>query len=220
MADIRSYAKAVERFVRGAPLTYLWLVILLITTAMLHGLSKGERHSVLVHSSTNLSHLGKDPLHVLFYSLFFIDGRYWWPYLALFTLFLAPAEHWLGQWRWLTVGLTAHVAATYISEGVLYQEIQHHLASGKLIRATDIGVSYFLVGVMAVLAYRIVAPWRWVYLVGLFGIFAAAIYLRPGFTAVGHFSAIFIGLCFYPMARRRDGPLWDPARMRVFLSRR
>ena len=179
MADIRSFGKAVERFVRGAPLTYLWLIILLVTTYMLQGLSRGQRHSVLVHSSTNLSHLTKDPLHVLFYSLFFIDGRYWWPYLVLFTLFLAPAEHWLGHWRWLIVGLTSHVAATYVSEGVLSWQVQHHLEPGKLIRATDIGVSYFLVGVMAVLAYRIVAPWRWVYLIGLFGFFAAALYVDP-----------------------------------------
>ena len=70
-----------------------------------------------------------DPLDALLSSLLWIDGRYWTPYLLLFTLFLAPAEHWLGQIRWLTVGLTAHVAATYISEGLLYLEIQYHQAS-------------------------------------------------------------------------------------------
>jgi hypothetical protein len=146
---------------------------------------------------------------------------------VLFTLFLAPAEHWLGHWRWLIVGLTSHVAATYISEGVLYLKIHHHhlashFASGKFgpTNATDIGVSYFLVGVMALLAFRIVPPWRWVYLVVLIGGFAIALYVKSGFTGIGHFSAIFIGLCFYPMARRRDGPLWDPARLRVLLNRR
>jgi hypothetical protein len=65
----------VWRFVRGAPLTYLWLSVLLATTVIQH-------------------------------------SRSWTPYLTLFTLFLAPAEHWLGQRRWLTVGLTAHIAAT------------------------------------------------------------------------------------------------------------
>ena len=66
-----------------------------------------------------------------------------------------------GQNAWLTVGLTAHIGATYISEGLLYLEIQYHQAPQKLVYATDIGVSYFLVGVMAVLAYHIARPWRW-----------------------------------------------------------
>ena len=33
---------------------------------------------------------------MLFQSLLWIDGKYWWPYLLVFTLFLAPAERWLG----------------------------------------------------------------------------------------------------------------------------
>lgn len=210
---LKTWGTAVWRFVRSAPLTYLWLITLLITTIIQHQLTRRELHSVLIHSSTNLHHLGTDPLYVLWFSLFWIDGRYWTPYLVLFTLFLAPAEQWLGQIRWLTVGLTAHVAATYISEGVLYLEIQHHLAPERLVHARDIGVSYFLVGVMAVLAYRITPPWRWGYLAVLILFWGVALIVKPGFTGIGHFSAIFIGLCFYPMARRRDGPLWNPARL-------
>ena len=86
---------------------------------------------------------------MLFSSLLWIDGRNLEPYLLLFTLFLAPAEHWLGHLRWLTVGLTSHILATYISEGILYFAIEEHDASQRLIHARDIGVSYFLVGVMA-----------------------------------------------------------------------
>jgi hypothetical protein len=50
---------------------------------------------------------------VLIQSLLWIDGQYWWPYLVVFTLFLAPAERWLGRLRWLVVGivgvLTYHI---------------------------------------------------------------------------------------------------------------
>ena len=199
---LRGWLAAAWRFVRTAPLTYLWLAVLLGTT--IRQLQAGRHlHRLLVHASTNIHDLATDPLHVLFESLLWIDGRSWTPYLLLFTLFLAPAEHWLGQMRWLTVGLTAHVGATYISEGWLYLAIQSHHAPERLVHATDIGVSYFLVGVIAVLAYRIARPWRWVYLAVLITVFVVLLITQFNFTAIGHFSAIFIGLLFYPLTRQR-----------------
>jgi hypothetical protein len=61
------------------------------------------------------------------------------------------------------VGLTAHVGATYVSEGLLDLAIDFQHGPHKLVNAEDInlpGVSYFLVGVMAVLTYHIARPWR------------------------------------------------------------
>jgi hypothetical protein len=198
-------------------LTYLWLIVLLITTIIQRTASRRHLHFLLVHNSTNIRHLATDPLNALFSSLLWIDGRYWTPYLLLFTLFLAPAEHWLGKIRWLTVGLTAHISATYISEGLLYLEIQYHHAPQKLVHATDIGVSYFMVGLIAVLAYHIAMPWRWGYLAILILIFTVPLVIDANFTAIGHFSAIFIGLLFYPVARARNGSPVNPAKLVVAL---
>jgi hypothetical protein len=215
---------AVWHFVSGAPLTYGWLVVLLITTIIQrHFLTHREYHAVVLDSSTNIHHLLKDPLEVLIYSLLWIDGRYWAPYLVLFTLFLAPAEHWLGHLRWLTVGLTAHVGATYISEGLLKLAIDYHQAPEKLMHAHDIGVSYFLVGVMAVLTYHIARPWRWGYVAVLFIIFGFPLIttdrIELNFTAIGHFASILIGLCFYPMARERRRPPLNPAKFKTAFRR-
>ncbi|MBO0864633.1 MAG: hypothetical protein J2P16_06135 [Mycobacterium sp.] len=206
------WLKAGWRFVRSAPLTYLWLAVLLVTTVWQYQLNRHELHSLLVHRSTNIHHLGTDPLYVLFSSLFWVDDKDWLSCLVLFTLFLAPAERWLGQIRWLTVGLTAHIVATYVSEGLLYLAIQRHLEPERMVHVRDVGVSYFLVGVMAVLTYHIAPPWRWGYLAAVVIYYGAGLIANPNFTAIGHCSAIFIGLCFYPMARRRDGPLINPAR--------
>jgi hypothetical protein len=210
---MKGWLTAAWRFVRSAPLTYLWLIVLLITTIIQRHLTRRELHAVLVHRSTNLHDLATDPLRVLFESLLWVDGRYWTPYLVLFTLFLAPAEHWLGEIRWLTVGLTAHVGATYISEGLLYLAIQHHMAPERLVNARDIGVSYFMVGVMAVLAYHVALPWRWGYLAVLITVFTVPLFIHLNFTAIGHFSSIFIGLLFYPVARGRNGPPVNPAKL-------
>jgi hypothetical protein len=218
-ARLRGLLTAVWRFVSRAPLTYGWLVVLLITTVGQHLLGRRELHFLLVHDSTNIRHLATDPLQVLLSSLLWIDGHSWTPYLLLFTVFLAPAEHWLGQIRWLTVGLTAHIGATYISKGFLYLAIRHHLAPERLVNARDIGVSYFMVGVIAVLAYRVARPWRWGYLAVLITIFTVALIIHVNFTAIGHLSAIFIGLLFYPMARGRERPPLHPADLKRWLGR-
>lgn len=164
----------------------------------LHG---RELHDLLVKSSTNIHHLGTDPLYVLFTSLFWIDGVYWTPYLVLFTLVLAPAERWLGQIRWLGIGLTAHVLATYISEGLLYLSIRNHEASQRLVHVRDVGVSYFLAGVAAALVYRTPRPWRWAYLGALVTFVGFGLLGGVDFTAIGHAAALVIGLCCYPLCR-------------------
>jgi len=46
-------------------------------------------------------------------------------------VFLAPAEQRLGHLRWITVGLTAHVGATFVSEGLLDLAIDYHQAPRK-----------------------------------------------------------------------------------------
>ncbi len=222
-ARLRGMALAIWHFVSRAPLTYGWLVVLTITTIVQNELPGRQLHSVLLHRSTNIHALGSDPLDVLFSSLLWIDGRNLEPYLLLFTLFLAPAEHWLGHLRWLTVGLTSHILATYISEGILYFAIEEHDASQRLIHARDIGVSYFLVGVMAVLAYHIARPWRWGYIGVLFVIFGFPLFTMDrhelNFTAIGHFASLLIGLCFYRMAQERKRPLWSPGRVKGVVQR-
>ena len=215
---------AIWRFVIKAPLTYSWLFVLLITTIVQDELTGRQRYSLLLRHSTNIRHLGMDPLDVLLSSLLWIDGKNLVPYLLLFTLFLAPAEHWLGQLRWVTVGLSAHILATYISEGILYFAIEEYRAPERLVHARDIGVSYFLVGVIAVLAYHIARPWRWGYLGVLLVIFGFPLLTMNhhalNFTAIGHFSAIFIGLSFYPLTRKRTDPQLNPVGLKTAIRQR
>ena len=220
---LRGWALAVWQYVSSAPLTYTWLIALTITTIVQHVLTGPQLHVVLLHRYTNIHQLATDPLGVLFSSLFWIDGKSLEPYLLLFTLFLAPAEHWLGQVRWLTVGLSSHILATYISEGLLYLAIEQRDASERFVRAHDIGVSYFLVGVMAVLTYHIARPWRWGYLAVLFIIFGFPLVtmdrIELSFTAIGHCAAILVGLAFYRMARERKRPPLTPARIKATFRR-
>ncbi len=193
----------VWRYVRSAPLTYSWLVVLLITTIIQHTIPARHLHALLQKESTNLHHLASDPIRVLIQSLLWIDGRFWWPYLIVFTLFLAPVERWLGQLRWLVVGLTSHVLATYLSEGYLYWRIQEAFTSPRLIDARDMGVSYFVVGIAGVLTYHIPRRGRWPYVIAAVLVFGAVLAVKHDFTNLGHFSALLVGLACYPLTRSR-----------------
>ena len=195
--------KSVWAWVRSAPLTYAWLLMLLITTLLQHALPVRRLHELLQKQSTNLHHLATDPIRVLLESLLWIDGQYWWPYLVVFTVFLAPAERWLGHLRWLAVGLIWHIGATYLSEAYLYWTIQEVQASPRLIDARDIGVSYFVVGIVGVLVYRIAPPWRWFYLAAAILVFGVVLAVRTDFTQLGHLCALLLGLGCYPLTRRR-----------------
>ena len=119
-----------------------------------------------------------------------------------------PAERWLGHLRWLLVGLLCHVGATYLSELYLYWRIQEAVSSPRLIDARDIGVSYFVVGIVGVLTYHIPPRWRWLYVVAALVVFAVSLAVKRDFTQLGHFSALLIGLACYPLAR---SPRREPA---------
>lgn len=206
----RSIPVSVWHLMRSAPLTFVWLAILLATTVIQQNLSAADLDRVLGARSTNIDHLTNDPVHVLWTSLFWIDGAYWLPYLLMFLIFHVPAERWLGSWRWLLVGLSAHVVASYISEGILALAIRDGVAKADMVNTLDVGVSYFLAAIVGVLTYRIAYPWRWVYLVGIIVVYGLPLVTAIDFTAVGHFTSLLIGLAWYPITRSRAARPWSP----------
>lgn len=196
-------------YVRRAPGTFVWLAILLVTSIVMNRLSPTVLNDVLGNRSTNLHHLQEDPIRVLISSAFWLAGGSWLSYFVLYNLFHVPVERWLGTWRWLTVAVVAHVGATYISEGVLYLAIQHGRAPESAVNTLDVGVSYALAGVTAVLAYRLTPPWRYLYAVGVLLVYGLPLLGGLTFTDIGHFTAVLIGFACYPLTRARP-ETWDP----------
>lgn len=203
----RQHRRVVARVLgclRSAPLTFAWMTVLLGTTIAQRHMSPGDLDRVLGARSTNLEHLMHDPFHVLWTSLFWIDGAYWLPWAVAFCIFHVPAERWLGSLRWLVVGVSAHVVATYVSQGVLGLAIHEGVRSADMIHVQDVGVSYFFAGIVGVLTYRIVRPWRWLYLAGVVAYYAVPVLVDLTFTNIGHLTAAVIGLAWYPITRRRQ----------------
>ncbi|MEU1533784.1 rhomboid-like protein [Streptomyces fagopyri] len=195
--------RSARSYIRSAPGTYTWLGVLFFTTVALHHMSPDFGEEFLRQRSTNIHELSNDPLRVLISSAMWIDGGYWFPYAFLFTVFLAQAERWLGTLRWLIVCVASHVLATLASEGALLEAVRRGLAPESAVNTLDIGVSYSLAGVIAVLTYRIAAPWRYPYLAAVLVFYGLPVLGNPTLTQCGHFLSVVIGLSCYPLVRGR-----------------
>lgn len=189
--------------VSQAPATFCWLLVLLATTRVQRDAGQ-ERARLLASQSTNLNHLSNEPTRVLTASLFWLDGRRWWPYVPPFVAVLAPAERRLGTWRWSAVGLTAHVTGTYLGQGYLRWSIDKEKAPPKLANASDVGVSYFLLGVAGALSAYVPRRYRWACRGAAVGVLTVNAVVRPTFTEVGHLSAYLSGLALSPLAPDAD----------------
>ncbi|MEV0535367.1 rhomboid-like protein [Kitasatospora sp. NPDC050463] len=207
-AAARRVPGAVLRWVRSAPGTYLWLLLLADTSFVVARMDPANLDWFLTARSTNLDNLREDPLHVLVASALWAEQSSFLLYFVLFTLFHANAERWLGTLRWFTVAATAHVLATLVSEGVVARGILSGRLRESLSAAVDVGVSYALAGVVAVLTYRFAGRWRLLYGGGVLLFYLVPLVTSHTFTDLGHFSAVLIGLCFFRFARGR--PTWDP----------
>ncbi|MFI6880521.1 rhomboid-like protein [Streptomyces sp. NPDC050400] len=205
------FLRRVGAYVRSAPGTYVWLAALFVTTVAVHHMSPEFEEEFLRQRSTNLHELSQNPMRVLVSSAFWIDGATWWPYAVLYTVFHAQAERWLGTLRWLAVAAAAHVLATLISEGALLWAIRHGHAPPSSVNTLDVGVSYALAGVVAVLTYRISAPWRYLYLAVVLVIYGSPLVTGRTFTDLGHFTSVLIGLACFPFVRDA-GEAWNPVR--------
>ncbi|MFG2889831.1 rhomboid-like protein [Streptomyces sp. NPDC048248] len=198
-------------YVRRAPGAHAWLVILLATSAVMNQQAPGFAEGFLQHRSTNIHNLLLSPGRVLLTSALWLDGGDWPRYFVLYQVFHVPAERWLGTKRWLAVLGTAHIGATYLSEGVLALAIDAGLAPRSAVNTLDVGVSYALAGIIAVLTYRLPRPWSHLYAAGILALYTAPLATgHPSFTDVGHFASVVIGLACYPLVRRRPDT-WSAA---------
>jgi hypothetical protein len=202
MTDARP--EALGRAVAGAPLTFAWLAVLFVTTRIQRSAGRRGAREIQRNNSTNLRRLRREPSRVLATSLFWLDGRMWWPYLPVFVGVVAPAERRLRWWRWLLVGDAAHVIGTYAGQRLLRRSIIKGRAPRRLVDVRDVGVSYFVLGVAGALSGYVEPRWRSHGQLASLGLLAVNAAARPTYTEVGHLTAFAVGLAAVPMTPDRD----------------
>ena len=189
-------------YVRSAPATYAYLAVLFLTCWILVGLSDRLADRLLLAQSTNLDHLGHDPVRVLIGSAFWAPGEYDLVLSAfLFTLVLAPVERRIGTKR--TIGLFAigHVGATLLTGAGLWIALRLDAAERSVVNARDVGTSYGFFAVAAAMTYLLAARLRLPYTAALVGYLATTAVLAGGFGDYGHLAAMALGFASYPLVR-------------------
>ncbi|WP_123026742.1 rhomboid-like protein [Mycolicibacterium stellerae] len=192
------------RAVASAPLTFGWLLVLFVTTRVQRSAGRRGAKRIQRRHSTNLRRLSSEPSRVLAASLFWLDGRMWWPYVPMFVGVVAPAERRLRWWRWLLVGSAAHAVGTFAGQGFLRWSLKKGEAPRRLTNARDVGVSYFVLGVAGALSGYVRPRWRAGSQATAVAALTANAALRPTFTEVGHLTSLLVGLAAVPLAPDRD----------------
>ncbi len=211
-----SHRGQVRAFVSRSPATFAYLAILTVTTWVLVGASAGVVDAMLHEQSTNLNHLGRDPIRVLVRSAFWLSNYELLFWAVLYVVVLAPAERWLGTGRWLIAFAAGHVGATLLTAIGVWLAIRSGIASHHLEDAVDVGVSYGFAAVAALFTYRLSGRWRWIWAAGLVCYVSAGMLVDGSFTSFGHATAVSIGFALYPLTRaatvvnRRAEPIFLP----------
>ncbi|MEU4845398.1 rhomboid-like protein [Streptomyces gilvosporeus] len=197
---VRRSVAWVRAWVRSAPGTHIWLLIIGITSLVVASASEGLGEFLLHRTSSNIHELNEHPVPALLMSGFWIErpGSYLL-YVVMFELLHANVERWLGTWRWLLIVGVAHCAATLASQELVLLAIEGHRLPRSMTHVVDIGVSYGLAAAAGVLTYRLRSPWCYGWLLGVLLFFGVPLLTGATFTDFGHAISLVLGLVAWPL---------------------
>lgn len=199
-------ARRIRPLVRGADVGWVYAGVVLLVAVAVRVLPGVRTQDLVLDSSTNLDNLRESPLLVLVLSAFVVSSLWGlWILVPLVALFGA-AQRWLGRAGAVIVAVLGHVGATLFVALLLEAGIDHGRLEPALAREPDVGVSYGLAAVAAVLAARVPARLRPWYVLGLLLIATGPLVVRTTSTDLGHTTAVLLGLALAVLVSRAPRP--------------
>ncbi|MFD4558334.1 rhomboid-like protein [Streptomyces sp. NPDC058469] len=200
----------------GTPFTFCYGMLLVVTSLVAQYAGPtlvGQLHQA---SSTDVTHLLRDPFLVLVASALWIVGGMVSPYAFLFLLVLTALERRIGGVRTAGVFLFGHIVATLATEGTVgIAVLAGHLPDSSLHRL-DYGISFGVATSIGALA-GLLRPWLGLPLIALFGwtLVQDLIAFTDPMTNWGHLISLSIGVATWPLIRRwaRAGQVAGAARV-------
>lgn len=194
----RIWMPKAKLFLKSAPGTYTYLFVLIITTWVLQTSSSRIAKELLLERSTNLHHLIHDPMRVLFGSAFWVTntGELLFSLVA-FSLVATQVERWIGTARTASVFFFGHVGATLLVAFWIWASLNFTVVKSPMTSARDVGSSYGLAALAALLTYRAPSPRRWFYAGAIVLLISVTLAFDPSFTNWGHLFAFAIGFISY-----------------------
>lgn len=200
----RIWMPKAKAFLRSAPGTYTYLFVLIITTWVLQTSSSRIAEELLLERSTNLHQLFRDPMRVLFGSAFWVSstGELLFSLLA-FSLVATAVERWIGTARAASVFFFGHVGATLLVAFWIWASLNFTMVKSPTTSARDVGSSYGLAALAALLTYRAPSPKRWIYAGAIVLLIGVTLIIDSSFTNWGHLFAFIIGFLSYIFIPRK-----------------
>ncbi|MFJ9891847.1 rhomboid-like protein [Streptomyces sp. NPDC091280] len=189
----------------GTPFTFGYGTVLVATSLVAQYAGPtlvGRLHQA---SSTDVTHLLRDPFLVLVTSALWIVGGVLSPYAILFLLVLTALERRIGGVRAAGVFLSGHILATLATEGTVgLAVLVGHLPDTSLHRL-DYGISFGVAASTGALA-GLLRPWLGLPLLALFGwsLVSDLLAFTDPMTNWGHLISLAIGVATWPLIRRRQ----------------
>jgi hypothetical protein len=184
------------------PFTFCYGVLLVVTSLVAQYADPTLVSELHQASSTDVTHLLRDPMLVLVSSALWIVGGVLSPYAILFLLVLTALERRIGGVRAAGVFLSGHILATLATEGTVgLAVLAGHLPDSSLHRF-DYGISFGVAASIGALA-GLLRPWLGLPLLALFGwtLVSDLIAFTDPMTNWGHLIALTIGVATWPLMR-------------------
>jgi hypothetical protein len=134
------------------------------------------------------------PIAVLVASAFVVSPLTQLLLVPVVVFVFGLVQRWLGRTALVAVWVFGHVGATLFVMAMEINALYRHIAHFSIVVKPDVGVSYGMAAAIALLCARVPHRWRLPYGFGCLAVTGAMFAIWPGFTSLGHLTAVVIGL--------------------------
>ena len=190
----RGIRKTLADFWRGRDVGIVYGLIVIIASTWIAAHPRSEVRDLIQNVSTNLNNMRSHPLEVLFASAFVVSPLTQLVLVPVVVFVFGIVQRWLGRTALLAVWAFGHVGATLFVMSMEITALYRHLARFSITVKPDVGVSYGMAAAIGLLAAWVPHRWRLWFAAGCLAITVGMVAIWPDFTALGHLTAIIIGL--------------------------
>lgn len=190
----RRVTRVLAEFWRGRDVGIVYGLIVIVASTWI-GLHSDATVRALVQSvSTNLDNMRSNPLAVLAASAFVVSPLTQLVLVPVLVFVFGVVQRWLGRLALLSVWVFGHVGATLFVMSIEITALYRHIARFSVTTRPDVGVSYGLAAAIGLLCAHVPPRWRLPYGAACLLVTGGILAIWPGFTALGHLTAVAIGL--------------------------
>ncbi|GGG01001.1 hypothetical protein GCM10007304_13650 [Rhodococcoides trifolii] len=174
--------------------TTVYASLIIAASVGLSQLSDSAQDRFLLLASTNLHNLTHGHVGTLIVSAFVTDGGATWVWLPGLVCLLAVAEIVWQSRKLFALFALGHIGATLLVAVGLFFAVRHGSVPMSVVRAEDVGVSYGAAAVIGALTWALPRAYRAPWAAMWFAVTLTAVAVDHDFTAVGHLTAVTLGM--------------------------